>query len=646
MSDVLPFGADLRAEPIVDNLDFKQVLHIFLRTWPFIRPSVKHLAVFVGVSGIGFLIGAGMTLLLIGLATTGIMSAKPLGPAFIAIYGLDPAVYLNVESLSAAARLGLAWPTVITAIISAAVFSILGASLYYYSVWIFQAINQRMRVQLIDRLQAQSLAYHASAKTGDAIYRLYQDSAMVTAIIRSIFLEPLMFIGRYLTGLIIVAAFSPILSLMLLIAVVPIVWLARRFSSPLRIRFRKAREANASLTSWIQESVQGIRVIKATANEVHRVSDFDARSEGALASAFNSRVSLNVLGILAFAVFGITMLGIQSYAAALSHVEAPVFARDLLLIFGFAAWNFGTFSAAISRTTDAVGSLSSLISLWGRAQDMAIGLHRVFEIMDLDPDITDRSGAVSMPVLRQEVSFNTVSFSYIEGRPVLQDIDFKAQVGTVTAIVGPTGSGKSTLMSLLLRLADPDVGRITVDGMDIRDVTVASLRHGIAIATQENILFSDTVLENIRYATQEATREVVSAAATVADAHDFIMQLPDGYDSALGQRAIKLSSGQRQRLVLARAIVRDSLLLILDEPTAALDAETEIKILNNLKGWGQDRCIFLITHRLSTVRHADQILYIRDGTVRAFGTHEALMRNPNYREFVQAEIGEANASRR
>lgn len=262
MSEVLPLADDLQAEPVADNLDFRQVLRIFLRTWPFIRPSLKHLVVFVCVSGIGFLVGTAMSLLLIGLATTGIMSAKPLGPIFIAIYSLDPAMYLNVESLSAEARLGLGWPTVLTAITSAVIVLSLAASLYYYRVWIFQSINQRMRIQLIDRLQAQSLVYHAGAKTGDAIYRLYQDSAMVTAIIRAIFLEPLMFIGRYTAGLLIVAAFSPILSLILLVAAVPIIWLARRFSSLLRTRFRQAREANAALTSCIQESIQGIRVIQ------------------------------------------------------------------------------------------------------------------------------------------------------------------------------------------------------------------------------------------------------------------------------------------------------------------------------------------------------------------------------------------------
>lgn len=623
-----------------DNLDFRRVLGIFFRTWPFIRPSVRHLVLFVVGSGILFLFGAGMGLLLIGLATTGIMSAKPLGELFVSLYGLDPDVYLNVTTLSDQARLDLAWPTVNTAVVLALVAVSAGYALYYYSVWIFQSINQRMRVRLIEVLQAQSLAYHASAQTGDAIYRVYQDSAMVTAIIRSVFLEPLMFIARYLVGLVIVAAFSPLLALILALVALPIVWLGRFFSGRLRRGFRCARERNADLTNWIQESVQGIRIIKATGSEPARQDAFRGRSEAALQAAFSSRVDLNVLGILAFVAIGVAMISIQSYAAALSNQGAEVFARDLLLLFGFAAWNFGTFSAATARTTDAIGSLGALIRLWGTAQDMAIGLGRVFEIMDLTPDVVDRPGATPLANFANEVRFSDVSFSYLPGRPVLDDVSLMVPAGSITAIVGPTGTGKSTLMSLLLRLADPDSGAITIDGVDIRDVTIDSLRQGISIATQENILFSTSVIENICYAAPDATEEQVVAAAKIACADEFISELGLGYQTPLGERAVKLSSGQRQRIVLARAIVRDTPLLILDEPTAALDARTELRVLENLRQWGAGRCIFLITHRLSTLAHADRVVYLSDGHVVANDSHEALIRdgNPSYLQFVGAEI--------
>ena len=496
-----------------------------------------------------------------------------------------------------------------------------------------------MRVSLIDRLQAQSLTFHANARTGDAIYRVYQDSAMVTQIIRAIFLEPLMFAGRFLFAVAIVAAFDPALAAMLAVVTLPILLLGRVFSSPLRRAFRIARERNSLLTSWIQESVLGVRVVKATRSEANRERSFRNYSLGAFEAAFRSRVMLTVLGILAFAVIGLAVLATQSTAALWSNVEASTFARNILLGFGFAVWNLGSFTAATGRIADGLGSVNALISLWGRAQDMAVGLGRVFEVLDLEPDIEDAPDARAMPPFRIAVRFRNVGFAYLPGRPVLTDIDLEAKPGAVTAIVGPTGSGKSTMMSLLLRLADPDTGSIEIDGNDLRGLKVESLRSQIALATQENILFSDTVLENIRYAAPGATRNAAIDAARVACADDFITALPDGYNTPLGERATKLSSGQRQRLVIARAVVKDAPILILDEPTAALDAETELAVLDNLKAWGRGRCIFLITHRLSTIRQADTVAYLRDGRLRETGTHDALMAEPDgaYRRFVSAE---------
>jgi ATP-binding cassette subfamily B protein len=642
----VPILAEIAARRAVedtpnDDLGFRQVLGIFLRTWPYIKPSSKHLLTFVFLSVVVFLAGTAMGLTLISLAANGIMASQPLGEFYVFIYGLDPDRFLNVETLSDQARKDLAWPTVYTAI-GGALFAVGGTQLLvYYSVWIFQAINQRMRVHLIDQLLAQSLSYHATAQTGDAIYRVYQDTAMVTAIIRYVFLEPFMFIGRYVGGLVIVAAFSPTLALILLFTALPMTYLGRKFSSPLRLKFRSARERNAALTSWIQESVQGIRVIKASGAETERTSEFDKRSHDAFDAAFDSRVSLNVLGILAFVTVAVSMLALQAIAATYTLQDAATFARDLLLAFGFAVWNFGTFSAATSRTSDGFVSLRSIVALWGRAQDMAIGLNRVFSVLDLEPDIVDAENAKPMPALSRSVSFQHVNFGYIDGQTVLHDVNFTASIGSITAIVGPTGTGKSTLMSLLLRLADPDQGCITVDGTDIRDFTVNSLRHGISIATQENILFSESVLNNILYAAPNATRQDAIEAARVVCAHDFIEALPQGYDTALGERAVKLSSGQRQRLVLARAIVRDTPILILDEPTAALDAQTEHDVLANIQVWSEGRCVFLITHRLSTIRQADEVIYLRQGTVLAQGRHDALLALDSgaYKDFVAAETG-------
>ena len=223
--------------------------------------------------------------------------------------------------------------------------------------------------------------------------------------------------------------------------------------------------------------------------------------------------------------------------------------------------------------------------------------------------------------------------------PVLNRLHLAAQVGTVTAIVGATGSGKSTLMSLLLRLYDPDGGTIAIDGTDIRQIRIDDLRSSIAIALQQNVLFATTIAENIAYAKQNASRRSIEAAARIACADGFIREMSGGYDSELGERGGKLSTGQRQRLTIARAIVRDTPILILDEPTASLDAETEHQVLANLAEWGRERIVFLITHRISTIRNADQIAFLENGAIVEMGSHDELMGQPSgrYRWFVDAE---------
>ena len=623
-----------------EKLGFRWVLNIFLRTLPFIRPSLKHLVYFVVLSGVLALYTLFLTFIVFGLTTTGVVAGEPIGAVPVAIWGLDPDVYVHVESLSDDARRELIWPTLISAMVLVGTIFPCGMALYYYSIWIFQQVNQCMRLELIERLQAQSLVFHASARTGDAIYRVYQDSAMVTSIIRSILLEPLMFMGRYVLGVAVVAAFDPYLALVLALTVPPILYLGYKFSGPLRRRFKYARERNSALTSWIQESVLGIRVIKACHAEAPRAAAFVDHSRAALDAAFRARVSLTVLGILAFGVIGLAILAVESMAALLSNADASTFALWILVGYGYGVWNYGSFYMVTARANEGLGSIRALIETWGRAQDMAMGLGRVFEILDLEPDVQDATDARPMTDVQGGVSFETVTFGYDPARPVLHNVSFNASLGSVTAIVGPTGTGKSTLMSLLLRLADPDHGCITVDESDLRTFTVASIRRQIALATQENILFSASVLDNIRFAKPEATLAEVAAAARVACADTFIETLAEGYETPLGERATKLSTGQRQRIVIARAVVKDAPILILDEPTAALDAVTEQQVMGSLKAWGERRCIFLITHRLSTIREADQIVYLREGRVLGLGAHDELVAgNAAYRAFVEAKLG-------
>ena len=274
-----------------------------------------------------------------------------------------------------------------------------------------------------------------------------------------------------------------------------------------------------------------------------------------------------------------------------------------------------------------------------------MGLDRVFEILDIEPDVSNAPNAVPMGELTREIRFDGVGFAYEPDRPVLRDVSFSANAGEITAIIGPTGSGKSTLMALLTRLFDPDAGSIAIDGVDLRQLDVESLRRNVAIALQENVLFALSVRDNLSYAAPDATDEAIRQAAYVSCVDDYVASLPNGLDTVLGDRGGKLSTGQRQRLSIARAIAKDPPILILDEPTAALDAATEHRVLERLNAWAQGdderrrRAIFLITHRISTIRQAHRILYLEEGRVAEQGSHDELMAIPDgrYRSFVETE---------
>ena len=263
---------------------------------------------------------------------------------------------------------------------------------------------------------------------------------------------------------------------------------------------------------------------------------------------------------------------------------------------------------------------------------------RAFDLLDLKATVIDAPDAQAFPEVVREVSWRDVNFSYGEHR-VVNNLNLQAASGTITAIVGTTGAGKSTLMTLLLRLYDPDSGGVWINDVNVKDIAIADLRANIAIALQQNMLFTESIAQNIAYARPDATRAEIERAAQLTCAHDFILNMPEGYDAELGERGGKLSTGQRQRLSIARAVVRDTPILILDEPTASLDAATEHQVLENLRVWGRNRVVFLITHRLSTIRNADQIAFLADGAIAELGSHDALINRSGglYRQFVQAD---------
>jgi subfamily B ATP-binding cassette protein MsbA len=285
----------------------------------------------------------------------------------------------------------------------------------------------------------------------------------------------------------------------------------------------------------------------------------------------------------------------------------------------------GTFVAFIITLFLLYEPFKQLVRTNATIQQGLAGAERVFELLDIRPRVADRPGAVAMRGLHEAIEFENVSFAYEPGRPVLHGIGLRIPVGRVVALVGPSGGGKSTIADLIPRFHDVTGGRITIDGVDVRDLTLRSLREHVAVVTQFTFLFNDTVRANIGYGAPDRSPAEIEAAARAANAHDFIVALPQGYDTAIGDLGVRLSGGQRQRLAIARALLRNAPLLILDEATSALDAESEALVHEALERLMVDRTTLVVAHRLSTVRRADRILVLACGRVVESGTHEELL---------------------
>ena len=560
----------------------------------------------------------------------------------------EGAAAANVDSalLTTEQRHSLKWVYAVFMVFSWIVLLPASMLLPYYYIFIMQRVNQGLRMALLERWHRLSLSYHSDRRVGDSVYRIYQDSAQVTAVVGTL-TQVTQLLNTYVIGIVVLGALDPILGTMALsIVLLSIVW-GRWYSPRMRDRSLVSREANSDFTSRVQESFAGVRIIKAygagEAEQGRLVQD----SVTAFNASFRVRSLMAIVGVVTFTLAAAALLGGQLLMAVWASGTREVFAAVLVGLVGlsFVKWNLAAYNWAQDQLVASSESMRSLVTLWAQAQDMAMGLDRVFDILDIEPDVQNDPEAVAMLPFKREIRFDHIYFAYEPGRPVLSDVSFTVEPGTVTAIVGPTGSGKSSLMSLLYRLFDPDSGSVSIDGFDLRKLDVDSLRRNVSVALQENVLFGMSVRDNIRYVVPDASDAKVLQAADVACVDEYIDGLPEGLDTVLSDRGGKLSTGQRQRLSIARAVVKDAPILILDEPTAALDAYTEHQVLERLSAWGEGRAIFLITHRISTIRRADRIMYLDQGAIVESGSHDELMRIDNgyYRRFVETE---ARLSRR
>lgn len=473
-----------------------------------------------------------------------------------------------------------------------------------------QRIIYDLRADLFKHIQKLSFHFYDKRPAGSVLVRITNDVNSLQDLFTNGAVNTLVDCLQLL-GIIIILLFLNVQLAVAVMVTVPIMFLiSTKLRKKIRFAWQDVRIKQSRINSHLNEAIQGIRVTQAYTQEQANMEYFDHmnlvnKKSWDRASAMNQTFGPVIEITSAIGAFILFMLG--------SHLVQTE-AITVGILFAFAQY-IGNFWEPINR----LGQMYSQMLIAMASSE------RIFEFMDERPTIAEKEHARKMPEVRGDVSFENIVFEYEKGRPALRNISLSARAGESIALVGHTGSGKSTIISLLSRFYDPTEGRVLVDGIDIRDVTLESLRSQIGIVLQDTFIFSGTIRDNIRFGRLDATDAEVEAAAKAVFAHDFIVKLKDGYDTEVQERGNLLSMGQRQLLSFARALLANPRILILDEATASIDTETELKIQEALKTLLQGRTSFIIAHRLSTIRHCDNIIVLDHGVIQEQGTHQELM---------------------
>jgi ATP-binding cassette subfamily B protein len=488
---------------------------------------------------------------------------------------------------------------------------------FYTMRWMGERVLRRIRIDLFQHLHLMSLGYYSRSEAGNDMSRIIND---MTAI-QQMFSFALMNVasGILLIGSVMLSMFSTNVPYALIsLTIVPFMAFATfYFSNQARKAYRVSRKEMGSVNADLQEKIAGAREVQAFSNERESIDRFRMtnaanRDANVKAAAFTSALSptLEALGYVAMAI--VVLVGGLS-----------VIRNEALL--GTSVISLGTIVAFVLYVQNFNRPIQQISVLWANIQNAIAGGERIFELLDNKPDIVDKPGAIALPVVAGEVEFDDVYAEYNPGETVLKGVSFKAEPGQIIAIVGPTGAGKTTIINLLPRMYDVTGGAVRVDGHDVRDVQVASLRSQIGVVLQDTFLFSQPIMENIRYGRLDATDEDVIEAARMVGADSFIERLPDGYNTRLGERGGGLSQGQRQLIAIARVALMQPRVLILDEATSSVDTRTERIIQAAFAKMLEGRTSFVIAHRLSTIRNADVVMMLVDGQIIERGTHDELI---------------------
>ena len=594
-------AAAATAFPEPQDLRSRDIFRLVPRVWPFIKPYKKHL-IYLLLSVIPGLPGGLFALALLGVFFDVVGNGKALNPF--------QAWMLQVPMT--AGRHEILWHACVFSGIMLLISIPYGIALLAYGIWILQRMTNQFRVDLYTRLQELSLRFHSEEKIGDAIFRMFQDSAAIPHIINGLVIQPLHMVPVILVNILVLMAFDYHVALIAAALIPANLVAAWVFAKSLRYGFLEERVATAQATTRIEETLASIKAVKAFGREASEAELYAADNWESFMAARRARMRFVVYRVIISVFRCLAYVG-AIYFGALEVLHGgrtgALGAAASLGVLQGALWVFGGMS---TRVRDLARS-------WGMLQDVGVALSRVFEMMAKMPEEKVRSGNLVPALPSRALAFEHVSFSYDARSIVLNSISFRAAVGEITAIAGPSGSGKSTLIALMLRFFDPTEGNISLDQKDIRELDLEKYRNLISVALQENPLFTATLRENIAYGRIDATDEQVLHAIARAGLADFVRSLPAGLDTVLGEKGAKLSTGQAQRIGLARAFLRDAPILILDEPTSALDSAMEDLVMRGIREWiaerPRERIVLIATHRGSTAAQADRIYQIADGRV-------------------------------
>ncbi len=488
-----------------------------------------------------------------------------------------------------------------------------------------EQVGNDLRNELYDKFQELPFQFYDRSQTGQLMSRATDDINNIRGMLMFSLRAIVQAVGMVAIISVIVLRTNVPLGLIALSTTPFLIWWSIRFSVSIRPMFLKVQQQFGVMTTVLQENVAGGRVVRAYAQEreesdrfeteLEELFDRNLRAANRWAFSFPMTLALNALSVAGVVWVGgwMVLTGRISIGTLVAFERYTSMLQEPIRWLGF----------VVNRIAKAIASGE-----------------RIFEILDTRAKIADRPGAKPMDAMSGVVTFESVDFTYTAAvSEALHDISFTASPGQIVALVGPTGSGKSSVISLIPRFYDPSDGRVLIDGIDIREITLQSLRRQVGVVMQETFLFSVTVAQNIAFGRQDATREQIKAAAKAARAHDFIMRMPDGYDTVVSERGVTLSGGQKQRLAIARALVIDPRILVLDDSTASVDSETEHEIQAALRTLMAGRTSFVIAQRLTTIRDADLVLVFEDGRITQRGTHDALLDEPGfYRELYDLQL--------